>query len=143
MPLSSLDQIQHLVDRVIPPAHLLSALGIDSMSLALAPYGPITVNLNPQIINEINGIVAHEIRGEANVGPRGEELLALVAKYGKEQSVELASAVHEISDPGVSRTEKVTAANKIKAFLYNLAPEASKAGLNLLQAYIQHKLGLK
>ncbi len=144
VPASSLDLIQHLVDRVIPPTHLSSILGIDSRPLALASQNsPITINLNPQIIHEMNGIVAREIRGEANVGPRGEELIALVEKYGRENSVELASAVHEISDPSIARAEKVTATNKIKAFLYRLAPEASKAGLNILQAYIQHKLGLQ
>ena len=144
VPTSALDQIQHLVDRVIPPAHLPSVLRIDSSPITLSPqYGSITVNLNPQIIHEMNGIVAREIRGEANIGPQGEELLALIEKYGQQQSVELASAVHEISDPSIPKAEKVTATNKIKAFLYKLGPEAAKVGFNVLQAYIEHKLGLK
>jgi hypothetical protein len=144
VPISSLDQIQHLLDRVIPAAHLASVLKIDSSPIALSPqYGSLTVNLNPQIIHEMNGIVAREIRGDMNIGPQGEELLALIEKYGQQDSAKLASAVHEISDPSIPKAEKVTATNKIKAFLYKLGPETAKVGFNILQTYIEHKLGLK
>jgi hypothetical protein len=119
-------------------------LAIDSAPLPQAPhYESLTVNLNPQIIHDVSGIVAREIRGHINIGPSGEELLALIEKYAPERSVELASAVHEISDPSVPRAERLTAANKVKAFLYKLAPDAGKVALNVLQAYIERKLGLK
>lgn len=145
LPVSAWDQIQLLIERAIPSASgLPSVLAIDSAPLPQAPhYESLTVNLNPQIIHDVSGIVAREIRGHINIGPSGEELLALIEKYAPERSVELASAVHEISDPSVPRAERLTAANKVKAFLYKLAPDAGKVALNVLQAYIERKLGLK
>jgi hypothetical protein len=145
LPPSEWSQVQHLLERAIPSAsNLPSILAIDSTPLPQeSQYRSLTVNLSPQIIHNVSGIITREIRGNVNIGPEGEELLALIERHSPEHSMELASAVHEISDASVARAEKLSAANKIKAFLYKLAPEASKIGLNVLQVYIEHRLGLK
>jgi hypothetical protein len=145
LPPAAWTSIQALVERRIPSASgILASFAIDSAPLPNpAQYRSLTVNLNPQIIQEVNGVVSHEIRGNANIGPRGEELLALIEAHASDQSMQLSSAVHQLSDPNLPQAERLTASSKLKAFLYKVAPEVSKAGLNVLQAYIEHKLGLK
>jgi hypothetical protein len=145
LPPSAWAGIQALIERSIPSTSGIQAsFAIDSVPLPNpAQYRSLTVNLNPQIIQEVNGIVSQEIRGNVNIGPRGEELLALIEEHAPSQSMELASAVHQLSDPNLPQAERLTASGKLKSFLYKLAPEVGKVGLNVFQAYIEHKLGLK
>jgi hypothetical protein len=138
-------RIQALADRAIPSSPGTSpAFAIDSAPLpSPTQYQSVTLNLNPQIIQQVTGIVAQEIRGNGNIGASGEELLATVEKYGSDRSLELASAVHEIADSTVPRGERLTSLGKLKTFFYSLGPEVGKVGLNILSAYAEHKMGLK
>jgi hypothetical protein len=51
--------------------------------------------------------------------------------------------VHELSDPGIPKPTRLSGGQKLKAFLYSIAPKAGGVALSVLQEYIEHKIGLK
>lgn len=102
-----------------------------------------TVNLNPQIISTVNGLVAHEISGNVNLSENDQKLLTLIRDHGGSRAVELTSAVHELSDPGIPNPTRLSGAQKLKAFLYAIGPKLGGVAANVLQEYIEHKIGLK
>lgn len=145
LPTSAWHDLQLLVDRAIPsPASVSAAYTIDSAPLPDdAQYRSLTVNLNPQIIQHATGIVSREIRGDINLGAEDEQLISLIERHAKERSFELSSAVRELSDSSIPQSERLSSAGKLKAFLFSLGPQARAAGINILQAYVEQKLGLK
>lgn len=145
VPDASWQELQVLVDRTIPsPLTIAAAYTIDSSQLpSYGQHSSLTINLSPQIIQQATGIVAREIRGDINLGPEDEHLLSLIERFGHKQSVELSSAVRELSDESIPQTERLTTAGKLKAFLHSLGPQVQSMGINILQAYIEQKIGLK
>lgn len=78
LPSSAWNLIQLLVERAIPSAsNLPSVLAVDSAPLPHASqYGSLTLNLNPQIIHDVSGIVTREIRGHIVLAPTGRNSLS-------------------------------------------------------------------
>jgi hypothetical protein len=101
------------------------------------------VNLSPQIINTVNGVVTREIYGGVQLSQQDQELLKLVQKYGGEKIPELLSAVHELSDAGIPKSDRLSRAEKLKGFLYSVSSRVGAVATNVLQSYIEKKLGLK
>lgn len=101
----------------------------------------VTINLNPQIVGTVNGIVAQEIHGNQNLGVQGQQLLELVYKYGEERADELASAVYEIEDEDIPKPERLKAGQKIKKFLYGIGRLGGDVAAGVLQSYIENQLG--
>jgi hypothetical protein len=137
--------INRLVDGAVPGAAIDNAYALGQGSNLDHPQpGPhFTVNLNPQIISTVNGFVAHEISGNVNLSENDQELLGLIRDHGGSRAVELTSAVHELSDPGIPKPTRLSGAQKLKAFLYTLGPKLGGVAANVLQEYIEHKIGLK
>lgn len=102
----------------------------------------LTINVNPQTIGTVHGIVAQEINGNQNLGTHGQELLELVQKYGEEKSVELTSAVYEIEDNTAPKASRLKANQKIKSFLYAVGRKSGDIAVGLLQSYIEKQIGL-
>jgi hypothetical protein len=121
-------------------------IGYSSHSLASHNKASVTINLNPQIVGTVNGVVAQEINGNQNLGVYGEELLELVQKYGEARANDLATAVYEIEDESVPKPERLKASQKLKKFLTNVARTGKDLGgkiaVDLLQKYIEKQLGL-
>lgn len=102
----------------------------------------ITLNINPQIIATVNGIVAQEINGNQNFGMDGQELFELVQKYGGTKANELSTAVSEIEDKNVPKPDRLKAGQKLKMFLIEVARKGGDVATGVLQKYIENQLGL-
>lgn len=102
----------------------------------------VTVNINPQIVGTVNGVIAQEINGNQNLGTHGQELLDLVNKYGEAKANELATAVYEIEDKSVPKPERLKASQKLKKFLIEIARKGGDVAAGVLQTYIESQLGL-
>jgi hypothetical protein len=137
--------INRLVDSAVPSAVIDNsyALGQGSNLNHRQSGTPFTVNLNPQIIGTVNGLVAHEISGDVSLSENDQKLLALIKDHGGSRAVELTSAVHELSDPGLPKPTRLSGAQKLKAFIYAIGPKLGGVAANILQEYIEHKIGLK
>ena len=135
--------INRLVEQAMPSAVIDNTYALGEAQQGGRSKSQVTVNVNPQIINTVNGMVAHEISGNLNLSQNDKELLELIKAHAGNRAGELTSAVHELSDPGIPKPTRLSGGQKLKAFLYSIAPKAGGVALSVLQEYIEHKIGLK
>ncbi len=105
--------------------------------------GASTINIDPQIINTVRGVVAEQILGNVTLTNEDEKLLELINEHGGAKSVELNSAVHQLSDGGVPPATRLVSAQKLKEFLWATGKKIGDVGLHVLQSYIEKRLGLQ
>ncbi len=139
------DSINRLVEATVPSVGGTgSSLQIShpSHSLGTQNNANVTINVNPQIVGSVNGVIAQEINGNQNLGTHGQELLELIKKYGSEKADELSSAVYEVEDISVPKPERLKASQKLKKFLIEVTRKGGDVAAGVLQKYIETQLGL-
>ena len=99
-------------------------------------------NFNPQFINKVAGSVVQNIAGTVNLGAEAIQLLELVATFGGHERTQLETAVHELEDGGARGTERVAARGRLKRFLADLGNRGLGVGLDVLQKYVEYKIGV-
>ncbi len=138
--------IDRLVASTIPEAFNIAGITMfDRGSLMLSSsvgHSPITVNLNPQIISTVNGVVASEIRGNVGTSKESEELFDLIRQHADTRSMELIDAVQNLSDDSIPKATRLTSAQKLKGFVFGLGEKLGPVATNLLTSFIENKLGL-
>lgn len=136
--------ISSLVNLAVPQVNgVHGAIAVDQESMRI-PYHPsnITINVNPQIVDTVNGIVAQEISGDQHFGPEAQQLLELVKKYGGSEAQDLASSVHELEDSSAPKPGRFNAKQKLKKFLFAVIEKTGDVAAGVLESYIENKLGL-
>lgn len=104
---------------------------------------PVTVNnFNPQFNYDVAGPVVQNIAGTVNLGAEAKELLELAATFGGYERTQLETAVHELEDEGARGAERVAARGRLKRFLADLGNRGLGVGLDVLQRYVEHKIGV-
>lgn len=128
-----------VLDEMLPPPAAIGVLGgskmISNPSLTIN-------NFNPQFINEVAGSVVQNIAGTVNLGAEAKQLLELVATFGGHERTQLETAVHELEDGGARGAERVAARGRLKRFLTDLGNRGLGVGLDVLQKYVEHKIGI-
>ena len=99
-------------------------------------------NFSPQFIHEVAGSVVQNVAGTVNLGAEAKQLLELVATFGGHERTELETAVHELEDDGARGAERVAARGRLKRFLADLGNRGLGVGLDVLQKYVEHKVGV-
>ena len=134
--------ISKIVESSIPAASsVLSALTIDRRPLQEASNN-LTININPQIIETINGVVAQQILGNQHLGTDAKQLLEIIDQYAGGNKAALASAVHELGDESARSEDRIIAKQKLKGFLLSVAGKVGDVAIGVLQSYIEKKIGL-
>jgi hypothetical protein len=121
------------------------AIAVDqepTMLSGSSSHGNITVNVNSQIIDTVNGVIAQEIRGDQTIGVEAQQLLGLINKYGGVASQDLASSVHELEDKSAPKSGRLNAKQKLKKFLIEVSKKTGDVAMGVLQSYIEKQLGL-
>lgn len=134
--------IEKIIDGSVPAVTgISSALSIDRRQLPEANNN-VTINVNPQIIGTINGVVAQQILGDQHLGTDAKQLLELIELYAGSNKTTLASAVHELSDKSSAPEDKLSAKHHLKGFLYSAAGKIGDVALDIAQKYIEKQAGL-
>ncbi|WP_236182280.1 hypothetical protein [Pseudomonas sputi] len=134
--------INRLVESSIPAASgVLSSLTIDRHPLPEINNN-LTFNINSQIIEKINGVVAQQIHGNQHLGVDGKQLLELIEQYGAANKAALASAVHELADESAKSEDRISAKQKLKGFLFSIGGKIGDVATGVLQTYIEQQIGL-
>jgi len=102
----------------------------------------ITYNFRPQFINTVNGVIAEEINGNQHFEPEHQQLIELVGQHGGSDAKTLETAVYEIADSGVDRSDRLKAKQKLTAFLIEIGKKTGDLAFGVLQSYIEKQLGL-
>lgn len=131
--------IEAVLDELLPPP---TAIGIMVGSRMNPSPSLVVNNINPQFINEVRGSVVQNIAGTVNLGAEAKQLLELIASFGGHERAQLETAVHELEDDGARGDDRVTARGRLKRFLADLGNRGLGVGLNVLQKYVEHKIGI-
>lgn len=99
-------------------------------------------NFGPQFINEVTGSVVQNVAGTVNLGVEPRKLLELVATFGGHERAQLETAVHELEDDEARGVERVAARGRLKRFLADLGNRGLGIGVDVLQKYVEHKVGI-
>jgi hypothetical protein len=102
----------------------------------------VTINLNPQMIGTVNGVVAQEINGNQDLGVQGRQLLDLIEMYGGKSSGELSSAVHAIEDKSSPKSLQLKSGQMLKKFMFEIGRKGGDVAVGVLQKYIENQLGI-
>lgn len=137
--------IRNLVDQVVPAQDRVGeVMGLGTRLGRVG--GGMVVNVRPQFINHVTGVVAQEVYGDQHIGPEPSQLLELIRERGTMNAIELQSAVYELEDADSSPEKRLSSARRLQAFLSRvggkLGDKALDASIGMLQAYIQSKLGI-
>jgi hypothetical protein len=132
-------QLATLVDNLTPrsPGSVLAPSAVP-----LAGDRAVNLTINQQIVNAAQGAVIHNVQGTAHFDPEAKQLLELIGQYGGTATSELETAVHELEDPDARSSDRVTAKQQIKGFLFKVASRLDGPVLDVLQKYVESKLGL-
>lgn len=131
--------LESVLDELLPPPAAIGVIEGPKMN----PRPSLTVNnFNPQYFNEVSGSVVQNIAGTVNLGAEAKELLELAATFGGHERTQLETAVHELEDDGARGTERVAARGRLKRFLADLGNRGLGVGLDVLQKYVEHKIGI-
>lgn len=99
-------------------------------------------NYSPQFINQVAGPVIQNVAGTVNLGLEAKRLLELAATHGGDARGELETAVHELEDDGARGAQRIAARSRLKRFLADLGNRGLGIGLDVLQKYVEHKVGI-
>lgn len=100
----------------------------------------ITLNIKPQFIERIEGVVAQEVNGIAQLTNNDKALISLFEQHGGEKATKLTSALQELNDDSAPEPGRVTAKQRIKQFLIAAADKIGDAAAGVLQSYVEKKL---
>jgi hypothetical protein len=138
--------IGQLVDMTVPQlSGTRSAISVDQntpMAAVSSIAHNLTINLNPQIVETVNGIVAQEITGNQHVGPEAQQLLELIHTHAEKEATELASSVHELEDKSAPKEGRLVAKQRLKRFIIAVSSKVGDVATGVLQSYIEKQLGL-
>jgi len=115
----------------------------ETVGLLPSPSSSLTqiLNVRPQIIHHVDGVVAQEISGDVILSREARELIDLVEKHGGTRQFELNSDVYQLEDESAKLSDRRAAKGRLLGFLGALGKKAPDMAAGLLQAYIQSKLG--
>ncbi len=132
------DALTTMLEELIPAA---SAQAVIEGPMATASNS-LTLNFSPQLISHVAGSVVQNVGGTVNLGPEAHQLLELVATFGGVERMQLETAVHELEDEGARGADRIAARGRLKRFLADLGNRGVGVGLNVVQKYVEHKLGV-
>ena len=134
--------IGRVIEASVPPVGgVSSALAIDR-KIQPIPNNNLTVNINPQIIDTVNGVIAQNIVGDQHLGADAKQLLEIIDRYASKDKAILASSVHELSDKSAKTEERITAKHRLKGFLFSVGSKIGDVTAGVLQSYIENQIGL-
>jgi chromosomal replication initiator protein len=136
------NQISTLLDGLVPGPSAPESLALLAGPQVTTPTGPITVNINPQFISTLKSTILQNVQGVAHYGSQAKEILELIDRFGGDDAQVLRSAVHELEDADAPSANRSAAKRRLKKFVSQLAGTVHDIGLDLLEKYLESKLGL-
>lgn len=133
----SQEQIRHLVDITIPAS---IDLVVPRTSLSAPQIKNLTMNINSQVVSKVNGIIARDISGQLNLCTEAQKLLDFVEEHGGPQAAEMVADLPQLIDEGIPQSVRLTKTQKLKSFLFGLAPDLGRCGIHLLEEYLKAKI---
>jgi hypothetical protein len=132
--------LTQVVHSIIPPVSGITSINSLSKPSSQALGTTITVNFNQQIIDKMQGVVAHSLIGDISYTNQDRELIDLFEKYGQNRHSELMSSLNELKDRAAPKPDRVTAKQSLKKFLIGCSKKIGDEALNILLKYLESQI---
>jgi hypothetical protein len=136
-----IDQVNDLAEALVPTVGRINPMRLLALASSAPSGGPVTVNINQQVIRAAESTVVQNIRGTTNISSEAKELLSLVERFGGQNATALESAVHELEDQDARLSDRLGAKQRLRGFLIQLGGKIEDTALAILQRYIESKMG--
>ena len=132
-----------LLDRLIETLVPTGPSSTSCVQLGLPRSAPEqTIHVNQQFFGHVEGIVAQNINGTVTQGSQPEELLKLIHHHGGGRADDLLVAVRELADASAPKSTRLSAKQRLKAFLLKTSEQTSTAAIAIVQKWIEQQVGL-
>jgi hypothetical protein len=135
-------QINALIETLVPGPSASDSLMLLTGPQSASRRPPVAVNINQQFINAIESTIIQNVRGTVHLGPKAREILALIDRFGGQETPLLEAAVHELEDMDARPADRSAARRLLKKFLGQIAGTVHDVGLDLLEKYLESKIGI-
>jgi hypothetical protein len=133
----SLESLQAIVDATIPQVNGINGPMLPFSNISKSA-SQLCVNIRPQIIQKVEGIVAQEINGNITYSPEEKQIRNLIEEYGGEDQPLLETGLSELKDTSAPKPGRVVAKQRLKKFMLGLGDKATTLGIGVLQKYIEN-----
>jgi hypothetical protein len=132
--------LTQIVHSIIPPVSGITSINSLSKPSNQTLGTTITVNFNQQIIDKMQGVVAHSLIGNISYTNQDRELIDLFEKYGLNRLSELMSSLNELKDRAAPKPDRVTAKQSLKKFLIGCSKKIGDEALSILLKYLESQI---
>lgn len=135
-------ELEALVRRLVPTTSLAVALSttLPVQRLQASPSSPLIV-INQQFIEHAAGVVAQTISGGVSLGTPLDEILKLIRQVGGDGSDGLEIAARELADVGAPAANRITARQKLRAFLIRNGQRVETAAFATAWKWLESQMG--
>lgn len=121
---------------------MLPSPGIGNVLEASSLIPAVVHNYKPQFVNQVTGAVIQSVAGTINLTSEAKAILELIERFGDGERVRLETAVHELEDEEARGADRVAARGRLKRFLADLGSRGVDLGVNVLQKYVENRIGI-
>lgn len=139
---AQIEEINSSLHKIMPDPSNPDAWPLLSPPAIQAPRSSVTIITSARIIHARESMIIENVQGDVKLGPEAKELLALINQSGTSDATALRTAVHELEDNAAPTDARATAKRRLKKFLGQLAGTTHDVGIDLLQKYLESKIGL-
>ena len=134
------NDINHFLSDLIPEPKPSSILYEGDRGLFTK--GDTIINIKPQYINNVKGIVASEINGEMDYTPEDTQLMNIMEKYASDKAelTRLKSSLNELKDKALPKNARTTAWQHLQSFLSKTGNIIGDVGVHLLKKYLEQQM---
>ena len=134
------NQLSALVESLIPGSSAPESFALLAGPQTATSTGPITVNINPQIISALESTIVQNSKASLISARRPRRFCSLIDRFGGDDRYLWRSAVHEIEDVDAPPANRSAARRRLTKFLGQLAGTVQEVGLDLLEKYLESRL---
>lgn len=135
-------EISTLIEKLVPGPSARDSLALLAAFRSPGSAPTLALNINQQFINAAESTIIQNVRGTVHLGPHAKELLELINRLGGQDAPVLEAAVHELEDTDARPIDRMAAKRRLKKFLNQIAGMIHDAGLDLIEKYLESKIGL-
>ena len=138
-------QINALIERLVPGSSAVDSFALLAASQSgrsVQPIPALALNFNQQYINAFESTIIQNVQGVIHLSADAKKFLSLIDRFGGEETPSLKAAVHELEDPDARPSDRTAAKRRLRRFLGQVAGAAHDVGLDLLEKYLESKMGL-
>jgi transcriptional regulator with XRE-family HTH domain len=135
-------QLNALIEKLVPGPSASNSVALLAAPESVQSAAPLVLNINQQYIRAVESSIIQNIQGIVHLSPNAKEFLALIDRFGGKEVPLLRAAVHELEDPDARPTDRSAAKRRLKKFLSHVAGLAHDVSLDLLEKYLESKMGM-